>query len=60
MRDKKPADVAKETGIARSSLSEYLKGEYEPKQDKIFLIAKNLNVDPGWLMGADTEMNPPL
>jgi len=60
MRDKKPADVAKETGIARSSLSEYLKSEYVPKQDKIFLIAKSLGVDPGWLMGADTEMNPSI
>ncbi len=58
IRDKKPADVSRETGIAKSSLSEYLKGEYEPKQDKIFLIAKSLSVDPGWLMGADIEMNP--
>lgn len=58
MRGKKPADVSRETGIAKSSLSEYLKGKYEPKQDKIFLIAKSLSVNPGWLMGVDIEMNP--
>lgn len=53
-----PADVSKATGISKSSLSEYLKGEYSPKQDKIFSIGRYLNVDFGWLMGADTDMIP--
>lgn len=58
VRDVTPTDVSKATKISKSSLSEYLKGEYKPKQDKIFLIAKYLNVDYGWLMGADTDMIP--
>lgn len=58
IREVTPSDVSKATGVSKSSLSEYLKGDYEPKQDKIFLMAKYLNVDFGWLMGADTDMIP--
>nr|DAK86443.1 MAG TPA: Helix-turn-helix XRE-family like protein [Caudoviricetes sp.] len=47
------ADLSRLTGISNSSLSEYLNGKYEPKQDKIALIAKALHVSPAWLMGFD-------
>lgn len=49
-------ELSKITGIRASSISEYLTGKYEPKQDKIYLMAKALHVSPGWLMGYD---NPP-
>ena len=39
-------------------MSEYLSGLYEPKQDKIYLMAQALNVDPVWLMGFDVPMEP--
>ena len=58
IRDITPSDVSKATKISKSSLSEYLKGDYSPKQDKIFVLANYLNVDYGWLMGADTDMIP--
>ena len=51
------ADLSRLTGISNSSLSEYLNGKYEPKQDKIALIAKALHVSPAWLMGFDEEPN---
>lgn len=47
------ADLARLSGIRDSSISDYLSGKYEPKQDKIALIAKALNVSAAWLMGVD-------
>lgn len=41
------------TGIRASSISDYLNNRYEPKQDKIYLIAEALSVNPGWLSGRD-------
>ena len=38
-------------------MSEYLTGKYEPKQDKIALIARALNVSPAWLMGFDDTLS---
>lgn len=49
------ADLAKATGIRASSISDYLSGKYDPKQDKIYLIAKALNVSPAWLMGIEDD-----
>lgn len=49
------SDLARLSGISNSSISEYLNGKYEPKQDKIALIAKALRVSPAWLMGFDDD-----
>lgn len=45
------ADLSRKSGIRASSISDYLTGKYEPKQDKIDAIATALNVSPAWLMG---------
>lgn len=39
-------ELAKLTGIRQSSISDYVNGKYEPKQDKIELISKALGVSP--------------
>ncbi|MBX8456270.1 XRE family transcriptional regulator [Apilactobacillus kunkeei] len=52
----KSAELSKLTGIGKSSISQWLSGQYSAKQDKIFLIAKALNVNPSWLIGADVPM----
>lgn len=46
-------ELHEKTGIGKSSISTYLKGEYQAKQDKVDLIAEALSVDPAWLMGYD-------
>lgn len=46
------AELSRQTGISKSSINEWLRGKYEPKQDKIYLLSKALEVDPAWLMGA--------
>ena len=55
MRDieMQPADLARATGINKSSLSRYLSGEYEPKQKAINKLAIALNVSEMWLWGYD-------
>lgn len=50
------AELSKITGIGKSSISQYVSGAYEAKQDKIFLISRALRVDPAWLMGKDVPM----
>ncbi len=52
-RGMKQSELAQRSGIRASSISDYLNGKYAPKQDKIDLMAKALNVDSAWLMGYD-------
>lgn len=55
----KQADLVERTGINKSSISEYLSGNYEPKQRNIYKIAMALGVKPSQLMGvADEEAAP--
>lgn len=53
------AELSKRTGIRASSISDYLNNRYEPKQDKIYLIAEALSVNPGWLSGRDDSSATP-
>ena len=50
------AELVKRTGINKGSLSCYVDGKYNPKQNNIFKLAKALNVDEAWLMGHDVPM----
>lgn len=52
----KPIDLSRKTKISKSSISDWLSGKYEAKQDKVFILAEALNVDEGWLMGLDAPM----
>ena len=52
------AELSRLSGIRASSISDYLNAKYEPKQDKIDLMARALNVSPAWLMGYNTEKSP--
>jgi transcriptional regulator with XRE-family HTH domain len=50
-------ELSQLSGIAKGDITHYLKGDYVPKQDKCYLLAKALDVDPGWLMtGYDPEI----
>ena len=55
-RGMKQSELCEKTKIPKSALSEYISGVYEPKQDRLLLIAQALNVDPVWLMGFDVPM----
>lgn len=50
-------DLAKLSGLNRSSISRYVSDTIEPKQNAIGAIAKALKVSPAWLMGFDDSKN---
>lgn len=50
-RDISNAELCRRTGLRSSSISDWLNGKYEPKQDKIEILAKALGVKAAWLMG---------
>ena len=52
----KQSDLCRLTKIPKSALSQYISGAFEPKQDRIYLIAQALNVSEAWLMGLDVPM----
>ena len=56
VREMKQSELCKRAGVPKSSLSLYLSGAYEPKQNRIFDMAKVLNVNEAWLMGYDVPM----
>ena len=53
-RNMKATELSELTGINKSTISQYLSKEYEPKRDRIF--AKTLNVNEVWLTGYDVPM----
>ena len=44
------SELSRISGVGKSDISYYLKGRYLPKQDKVYMLAKALGVDPGWLI----------
>ena len=56
IRNMKQTDLCNITGIPKSAISQYISGAFEPKQDRIFLIANALEVSEAWLMGFDVPM----
>ncbi len=56
IRGMRQSDLCEKTKIPKSAMSQYVSGAFEPKQDRVFLIARALDVDPVWLMGYDVPM----
>ena len=52
----KQSELCKLAKVPKSSLSLYLSGAYEPKQDRVYDMALALNVSEAWLMGYDVPM----
>lgn len=50
---KKQADLVRDTGLNRGTISRYLSGEVEPRQDAAYKLALALNVSETWLWGYD-------
>lgn len=56
LRRIKQVELCEATGIRKSAMSQYFKGSFEPKPDKVAALAKALNVSEAWLMGYDVPM----
>lgn len=59
LRSKTQADLVRETGLNRGTISRYLSGAYEPKQAAITRLAAALDVSGMWLWGYDVAMERP-
>lgn len=44
-------ELSQKTGISDSNLSRYKRGQYAPKRENIYKLARALNVNPMWLLG---------
>ena len=56
-------ELAKLTGLNKSSVSRYLTGENIPRSLAIGKLAKALRVNPAWILGYDVPMDegvPPI
>ena len=56
IRGMKQSELCEITKIPKSAISQYISGAFEPKQDRVYLIAQALNVSEAWLMGFDVPM----
>lgn len=59
IRNMSQSELCAKVKMSKSTLSEYLSGRYEPKQDRVFILSHALGVDPVWLMGYDVPMEKP-
>lgn len=55
-RNMKPVDLVEKTGIPKGQISYYLSGKTTPKNDRLYLISKALDVSEAWLLGYDVGM----
>ena len=58
-RRMKPVDLANATGLSKSTISRYLSGEMEPKNQPTHKMARALDVSEQWLWGYDMAMDRP-
>lgn len=48
-------ELSNATQVGKSDISNYLQAKYLPKQDRVFLMAQALGVDPVWLYALDVK-----
>lgn len=52
----KAVDLCERGNIPKSAMSYYISGRSEPKSDRLYTIAKLLDVSEAWLLGYDVPM----
>ena len=50
------AELSRQTGVDKSSITHYSKGDWEAKQDVVYKIASTFKLNEAWLMGYDVPM----
>lgn len=56
----KPYCIKYDVRMNKSDISQYVSGKVEPNQEKLFILAKALNVNEAWLMGFDVPLRKEL
>lgn len=57
IRQMKAVDLVEASGVPKSAISFYLAGKSKPKADRLYVIARVLDVSEAWLLGYDVPMN---
>ncbi|MBQ8892681.1 MAG: helix-turn-helix domain-containing protein [Bacilli bacterium] len=57
IRNMNAATLSRKTGIKPPMISEYLSGKCNAKQDKLYLLARELDVNEAWLMGFNVSIS---
>lgn len=55
-RQMRAADLEAATDVPKSAISFYLAGKSKPKADRLYIIARALDVSEAWLLGYDVPM----
>ena len=50
------AELSRQTGIDKGTISLYVHGKYEPSATKAVALAQALNTSPEWILGFDVPM----
>lgn len=53
LRGVRAVDLVEKTGIPKGAISYYMTGKSTPKSDRIYEIAKALDINEAWLLGYD-------
>ena len=56
IRGLRQVDLVEKTGLSKSKINMYVKGEHAPRHDALYLLAEALHVQEAWLMGYDVPM----
>ncbi len=57
-RNMRAAQLSRDSGVNKATISQYLKGVYEPKREQLCRMAEVLGVTPEWLEGYDAAQTP--
>ena len=57
LNDETQADMARKSGLTRTTISRFVNGIQTPNQDSIDKISKAYQISPAWLMGYNVDMN---
>ena len=60
IRNMKPVELCEKSGVAKSSLSRWMKQYWQPKQKPLMAMARALEVSEMWLAGYDVPMERPI
>lgn len=56
MRQMRASELEAATDVPKSAISFYLAGKSKPKADRLYIIARALDVSEAWLLGYDVPM----
>ena len=57
LRNMRAVDLVEKTGIPKGAISYYLAGRSQPKADRLYIIARALDVSEAWLLGYDVAIH---